>query len=184
MDATEYIALKRAIQEDCRRKLEALELVFSISKEFGPQPRLPGVENQTPSENPEPPAELVAKQESEEAQEDESSATEENNTPGQGEGPEAEEDAPSTNGTAERFVLKEAVKAVANSVPRDKLFTQKHVTMTLQRTHRDRRIYPGSVSATLKRLVEEGEVEMAKPAFGGSNPAYYRAVNKEDNTPD
>ncbi len=55
-------------------------------------------------------------------------------------------------------------------------FVQKDITERLREKHHDAKVYPGSVSAALARMAEQGDLVVVKPAGGGSDPTIYQEV--------
>ena len=180
MDQAEYIALKQAIQEDCRKQIEALDLVYELSKKYRPHAAPSGAPEGTSLQNAERSTESTDKSRQLEAAVEQIARTF---------GPSRErlrnaapeERSSSPNGTPdEPFRLKEAIKAAIEEVPDVKAFGQRHITLRIRRKHPGQRVYPGSVSSALSRMAKQGEIRVVKPAFGGSNPAYYGKVPKEE----
>lgn len=156
MDLADYLSIKRAIQEDCRKKLEALELTWSVAKGIKPQPQLPGVE--------EPLATSV-------------SSVEQQTVMQQPHQHDVSTLNGSTSGT-KSFSLAGEVRKVIGEFE-DETFTQGQVTAKVQKRNPTERVYPGSVSGTLGRLVKQGEIRLVRKARGGSEPSFYRRILRE-----
>ena len=73
------------------------------------------------------------------------------------------------------FSLKHEVRRAIRSW-RGHAFRQREITAIIRGNHPDRRVHAGSVSAALKKMVEGGEIEVARESRGGSDPTVYREV--------
>ena len=140
----DYMAIKRAIREDCQRKLEALELTWSVAKQIKPQPRLPGV------------------------------VPEEDSSTAPTESVDTEAPTPNGSGDKDQaFSLAKEVRRVIAEFG-NATFTQGQVTERVQNRYPGEMVYPASVSGTLARLVKQGELKLLRRARGGAEPSLYR----------
>ena len=73
------------------------------------------------------------------------------------------------------FVLKEEVRSAIRSW-RGHAFRQRDITHIIRAKHPGVRVHAGSVSATLKKLAERGDLEVVSESRGGSEPTVYREV--------
>jgi hypothetical protein len=73
------------------------------------------------------------------------------------------------------FVLKDEVRAAIRSW-RGHAFRQRDITHIIRRRYPDVRVHAGSVSATLRKLAERGDLEIVSESRGGSEPTVYREV--------
>jgi hypothetical protein len=84
------------------------------------------------------------------------------------------EDSLADNGT-KPYVLKGEVRRAVRSW-RGHAFRQRDITGIIQRRYPNVRVHAGSVSAALKKMVANGEIEVVKESRGGSEPTIYREV--------
>lgn len=168
IDAAQEV-INKASQE-----LEALDLTWSIYQQtFGSQSQPPRATELHSTVNKIPTPETDERETSEPEREDQKPETRQEDF-------WKHEEAPGQNGTPKPFKLAKEVK-VATGEFQDQTFTQKDVSERIRQKSPEAKVYAGSVSGRLAKLVEDREIEIVKKSSGGADPTLYREVRLSPN---
>jgi hypothetical protein len=142
--------LKRAAREDYERRIERLDAALAVASELGLPPQRIGAEESVGSIDEATFAGIIPPQGS------------------------IRED-PSADNGSKPIVLKDEVRRAIRSW-RGHAFRQRDITGIIRGRYPAVRVHAGSVSAALRKMAANGEIEVVTESRGGSEPTIYREI--------